>query len=55
MMRDLDMNDVVNVGGGVGEAPSYPSWPDRGQTEGEIEQFLEMLRERERQQAVRGR
>jgi hypothetical protein len=53
-MRDLDISEVGTVCGGVGE-PSYPSWPDRGQTEWEIEQFLEMLQERERQQAVRGR
>lgn len=54
-MRDLNLKEVGVVGGGAGEAPSYPSWPDRSQTQWEIEQFLEMLQERERQQAVRGR
>ena len=53
-MRGLNTEELSGVSGGVGEAPNYPG-QDRQQTEWEIQQFLDMLQERERQQAVRGR
>ncbi|CAN7422253.1 hypothetical protein LJR143_002483 [Pseudoxanthomonas sp. LjRoot143] len=50
-MRGLNAAELDLVNGGS-DAP-YPG-PSREEVERQIEQFLEMLEERERQRAIRG-